>query len=173
MTKKLRFEQKPFHVVLQLKTSNIKLKDQASIENIKFFINDCKLFIRKFSLDDFYFSTLKDSNKFKSFLAIISLILTFDDRQALVERGFSINKSMLLENMQELSLISCRKTKAFWYLTRYDVEISLSVIQLVKFVNLKTGFNLKNKEKEKIFVKFFSKPFLMKKLRVSRLQKSA
>lgn len=113
LTKKLRFEQKPFHVVLQLKTSNIKLKDQASIENIKFFINDCKLFIRKFSLDDFYFSTLKDSNKFKSLLAIISLILTFDDRQALVERGFSINKSMLLENMQELSLISCRKTKGF------------------------------------------------------------
>ena len=67
---------------------------------------------RKFSLDDFYFSTLKDSNKFKSLLAIISLILAFDDRQALVERGFSINKSMLLENMQEL-LISCRKTKGF------------------------------------------------------------
>ena len=112
MTKKLWFEQKPFHVALQLKTSNIKLKDQALIENIKFLINDCKLFIRKLSLDDFYFSTLKDSNKFKSLLAIISLILTFDDRQVLVERGFSINKSMLLENMQEL-LISCRKTKGF------------------------------------------------------------
>ena len=42
----------------------------------------------------------------------VKLVLTLSHGQAGVERGFSVNKDILVENMQELSLFSQRQVGA-------------------------------------------------------------
>ena len=86
-------------------------------------------------LDDFYFGTLKVNGKFKSLSSIIKLIFALGAGQGSVERRFSIKKTTLFENKQELSLISRRKIKdflVFQYLTPNDLEISPSLIQSIE-----------------------------------------
>ena len=57
-------------------------------------------------LDEFYFKPDFDIKRFKQFSFVLKIILTLSHGQAAVERGFSINKSLLKVNISEHSIIS-------------------------------------------------------------------
>ena len=64
--------------------------------------------IRDHRLDTFFFKFLEGRPSFSNFANVLKIILTMSHGQASVERGFSINKSLLVENLSKESLISQR-----------------------------------------------------------------
>ena len=54
---------------------------------------------------------LSDTVRFSNFMLIVKMVLTLSHGQADVERGFILNDKLLVENMQEQSLISQRIAK--------------------------------------------------------------
>ena len=56
-------------------------------------------------LDEFYFQSV-NITKFKNLVKVISLLLTLSHGQAAVERGFSVNQSILETNMQKDSIVA-------------------------------------------------------------------
>ena len=56
-------------------------------------------------LDDFFFKVV-DIKKHKNLVNVVKLILTLSHGQAAVERGFSVNKSILENNMKEDSIVA-------------------------------------------------------------------
>lgn len=77
-------------------TANSELKD-------KFL-----LFKSQDRLDVFYSDIMHGNSKYKKCWNVFKLIFTVSHGQASVERGFSINKELLTDNLQEVSLISQR-----------------------------------------------------------------
>ena len=67
--------------------------------------------IDKNQLDEFYSEYLKDNAQYESFYYVIKIVLTMFHGQADVERGFSVNKNLTVENMSEESLIAQRFVK--------------------------------------------------------------
>lgn len=68
---------------------------------------------RKFSpqserLDEFYHELLSNKDEFRHLWEVVKLCLLLSHGQASVERGFSINKEMMVENLKEHSLIAQR-----------------------------------------------------------------
>ena len=59
-------------------------------------------------LDQFYSKHLDGKDQYKDLWSIIKLLLTISHGQAAVERGFSVNKDSLKDNLQETSLVSRR-----------------------------------------------------------------
>lgn len=59
-------------------------------------------------LDVFYAEIMHGNSKFKSCWKVFKLVFTLSRGQASVERGFSINKELLTDNLEEVSLISQR-----------------------------------------------------------------
>ena len=59
-------------------------------------------------LDAFYFTYLPGKSAYSSFSESLKIILTLSHGQAAVERGFSINKSILVDNLKTESLSSQR-----------------------------------------------------------------
>ena len=59
----------------------------------------------KTGLDDF-FSKFVNIKLFKNLVKVVKLVFTFSHRQASVERGFSINKSIFETNMKEESIVA-------------------------------------------------------------------
>lgn len=59
-------------------------------------------------LDVFYAEIMHGNSKFKSCWKVFKLVFTLSHGQASVERGFSINKELLTDNLEEVSLISQR-----------------------------------------------------------------
>ena len=57
-------------------------------------------------LDAFYCKLLEGSSLFRKLAAAVKIILTLSHCQASVERGFSVNKSLLVENLAIKSLIA-------------------------------------------------------------------
>ena len=60
----------------------------------------------------FFFVTL-DIGKYKALSLIVQTVLVLHNEQAEVERGFSINKYIMEDNMSELSLVSRRLVKDY------------------------------------------------------------
>lgn len=59
-------------------------------------------------LDSFFVRLLKHNASFSQLWAVMKLLLLLSHGQASVERGFSINKQVAVENLAELSYISQR-----------------------------------------------------------------
>ena len=75
-------------------------------------IHDGISFDRKSSqLDDFFFSTLKLEERFPGLAKFVSLILTISHGQASIDRGFSIQKHQLQQNVDHLYVRSRRLIK--------------------------------------------------------------
>ena len=87
--------------------------DKVLVQFLKFVTHDVKLNIDKFKsfdrcktkLDVFYFQTI-GLDKYKELKYVMKVILTLSHGQASVERGFSINKSVLKVNITEESIVS-------------------------------------------------------------------
>ena len=59
----------------------------------------------KVGLDSFFFYFMHGSTKFRKCWDVFKLVFTLSHGQAAVERGFSVNKELLVENLQQLSLV--------------------------------------------------------------------
>ena len=57
--------------------------------------------------DEFYFSKI-GVEKFPDFCLVIKLVLTLSHGQASVERGFSVNENLMVENLKESYLVAQR-----------------------------------------------------------------
>ena len=55
-----------------------------------------------------HFSLLSDRQELSKLLDVFKLLLTLSHCQSAVERGFSINKDMLIENLHEETLVAQR-----------------------------------------------------------------
>lgn len=62
-------------------------------------------------LDEFYFHQLNNVSKHNELCTVLKLIFTLSHGQADVERGFSLNKNLINQNMESLTIISRRRVK--------------------------------------------------------------
>ena len=93
------------------------LYDQILKEYKEFLRNDIVFSREKFSnydkqkdrLDTFFFS-LPAIKKYVNLAFVIKMILTLSHGQAVVERSFSVNKSVVYVNMKEESTVACKTT---------------------------------------------------------------
>jgi len=65
--------------------------------------------LNKDRLDQFYMDLIGKSEKFSSLFSVIKLLLILSHGQASVERGFSVNKAMLRDNLQTETIIAMRQ----------------------------------------------------------------
>ena len=75
----------------------------------------------KVHLDSFLCDFVHGNTKFRKCWDVVKLLFTLSHRQAAVERGFSVNKELLVENLQQLSLVSQRIVSN--YLTDFGKSI--------------------------------------------------
>ena len=61
-------------------------------------------------LDDFYFKKMKVS-KFNELAFVCKVVFTLSHGQSSIERGFSLNKSVLADNISNKSIVSRRSIK--------------------------------------------------------------
>ena len=78
----------------------LEFMDSVKVNRAEFESYDRKLC----RLDEFYFSKV-GVEKFPDLCLVIKLVLTLSHGQASVERGFSINQNLVVENLKESSLI--------------------------------------------------------------------
>lgn len=71
-------------------------------------------------LDEFCMRYLKGSIHHKTLTSIIQLVLVLSHAQAVVERGFSLNDEILIENVKSESLITQRCVKDFMIANNYS-----------------------------------------------------
>ena len=80
-------------------TSCAKAKLNEKFE--KFTENDSRL-------DDFYYNIIGQDKSYKDLWFVIKIVLIFSHGQASVESGFSISRSIMVENLHEESLVAPR-----------------------------------------------------------------
>ena len=80
------------------------------------------IYSRKTRLDDFYFNKILKDNTCQPLIKFVSYILVLSHGQATVERGFNINKELLVENQKETSLIALRRV--YDSVSRFNVPLS-------------------------------------------------
>ena len=76
----------------------LEFMDSVNVNRAEFESYDRKLC----RLDEFYFSKT-GVEKFPDFCLVIKLVLTLSHGQASIERGFSINENLVVENLKESS----------------------------------------------------------------------
>lgn len=113
-----------------------KAKEEFSeITSLHYFKDLCSAYKRSTRLDNFWLTAIAESGKtFVNLLCVVKKILILSHGNATVERGFSVNKECLVENLTEESLVAQRLV--------YDavlraggvtkVEITKSMMQYVK-----------------------------------------
>ena len=111
---------KMFQQVLQILIENRwktpEVADTVLAQYRKFVFNAKKYHPEKFSsfksgedrLDSFLSETLQAQEEYQELWLTMQLLLTLSHGQAMVERGFSVNKEVLTPNLQELSLQAIR-----------------------------------------------------------------
>jgi len=82
-------------VFTQFKAFVIEIKRNYLAEFFNFKINENRL-------DEFYWNYMKNA-KYAKLWKVFQIIFTLSHGQAAVERGFSINNELMVENMQEKS----------------------------------------------------------------------
>ena len=83
----------------------------------------------------------------------IQFILTLFHGQADVERGFNVNKELLVENMQEESLISQRRVHDHMKsnnIEPHTIKITKELLTSVKGARTRYGIALEERKKEKL-----------------------
>lgn len=130
-----------------------KIKRQyLTLFNKEHILDKCKLYKRnKTRLDNFFIEILDQEGveDFEDLKFFIQIVLTLSHGNAAVERGFSINKECIIENLQEESLVALRQI--------YDgvsaeggvesVEINKALIHSVKNAHARYTEHLENKRK--------------------------
>ena len=84
--------------------ANSELKDE-------FLLYDQK----KIRLNHFFCKFMDGNASCKKYWKVVKLVLTLSQGQAALERGFSVNKEVLVENKQELSLVSQRQIGDYFH----------------------------------------------------------
>ena len=75
-------------------------------------IGKCSKFDRKNErMDNFYFKKFDKVNTYRNLAIVLQLIFVLSHGQAIVKRGFSLNKGVVNDNMTDLSIISRRVVK--------------------------------------------------------------
>ena len=127
-----------------------KLQFEEFIDNVvkcnsdKFFsFNICSS-----SLDAFYRQWLHRNSKFSSLWKVMICICTFSHGQSQIERGFSINKSPLIENMHEKSICAQRRVLDFVKSSNeegfHEIEIEHELILSCKASHSKYNVDLED-----------------------------
>ena len=62
---------------------------------------------------------LKETVRYKNLVNVIKIVLTLSYGQSAVERGFSLNDKILVENMRAESLVAQRSVKDFMLTNGY------------------------------------------------------
>jgi hypothetical protein len=100
-------------------------------------------------VDEFLNPFLNSNKEFTSFWQICKIIFTLSHSQCAVERGFSVNKELLVENLQEMSLIAQRIVYDQLTATKQNVhtfKISNDLIKSCKAARSKYMLQLDEKE---------------------------
>ena len=108
-------------------------------------------------IDEFFAEIMHGNPKYKNCWEVFKLIFTLSHGQASVERGFSINKELLTENLQEVSIVSQRTV--YDYMMElgkpvHEIPLTNDLIKSCKLAHSRYSNALelrksKNKEEEK------------------------
>ena len=114
-------------------------------------IGKCSKFDRKNErMDNFYFKKFDIDDTYRNLAIVLQLIFVLSHGQASVERGFSLNKGVLNDNMTELSIISRRVVKDHLRILKVGASEVTITPNLIKSVALShsrySTFLLKQKE---------------------------
>lgn len=103
----------------------------------------------KCRVDEFLSPHLNKNEKFSAFWKICKLIFTLSHSQCAVERGFSVNKELLVENLEETSLISQRITYDHVQTSKQDLHqfhISQGLIKSCKLARSRYSQHLEDQK---------------------------
>lgn len=95
-------------VAEKAKQQYIDLTNSANVELKDEFESFCKAGSDEISLDKFFLNILTGNNRFTELWKVVKKCLIFSHGNASVESGFSINKSLLIENLHESTLVNQR-----------------------------------------------------------------
>ena len=87
-------------ILTQLKGFVMEMKQNHLAEFLSFNMNTDRL-------DEFYWNYMKDAKHSKVW-KVLTIIFTLFHGQAAVERGFSVNSELLVENLQKKTLVASR-----------------------------------------------------------------
>ena len=131
LEKLVEYKQVTSHVADKAEKEYKKFLYTVVKENKAFFLEFDK---SKDMLEEFFMRYLSDTVRFNNFMLIVKMVLTLSHGQADVERGFSLNDKLLVENIQEQSLISQRIVKDHMLPSGYkphNIPISRGLIKSV------------------------------------------
>ena len=86
----------------------------AQYTSMKIDIDTASIKIEEFPetrLDDFFYKKMKIHSKYPELSEVVSVILTLSHGNADIERGFSLNKGVLKDNLKEASVVNKRLVK--------------------------------------------------------------
>ena len=107
---------------------------------------------KKQRTDDFCFHSLTNISEHNELCDILKLIFTISHEQADVERGVSLNKNLLNENMDALTITSRRKVKDHIILNKivlHEFKVPSTLQQYAQSVQQKYEVNLETSRSEK------------------------
>jgi hypothetical protein len=103
-----------FHNAELITTQNAdrSLEQYSELLNDLSFLNNCQKFCDDFAndrLDSFYVNNISTKKLFNELFDVVKLSLIMSHGNATVESGFSINKQILVENLNEHTLVCQRQ----------------------------------------------------------------
>ena len=131
LEKLVEYKQVTSHVADEAEKEYKKFLYTVVKENKAFFLEFDK---SKGRLDEFFMRYLSGTVRFNNFMLIVKMVLTLSHGQADVEHGFSLNDKLLIENMQEQSLILQRIVKDHMLSSSYNphnIPISRDLMKIV------------------------------------------
>ena len=96
--KLLEYKQVTSHVADEAEKEYKKFLHTVVKENKAFFLEFDK---SKDRLDEFFMRYISDTARFNNFMLTVKMVLTLSHGQTDVERGFSLNDKLLVENMED------------------------------------------------------------------------
>ena len=106
----------------------------------------------KHRLDYFFFKELTGVSIQKELCMFLQVLLVISHRQASVERGFSLNKSLLVDNMEEMSIQCCRLIKDHLLLNKLSphfLDIIKKILQHARTARQRYEYYLQEKRNKK------------------------
>ena len=105
---------------------------------------------RKESVDKFLATFVHGNTRYKNCWNICKLIFTLSHGQASVERGFSVNKELLVQNLQRVSLVSQRIVYDYFFSTEKtlsEFQISNELIKSCKLAHTRYTQSIETNKK--------------------------
>ena len=132
-----------------------KVQYAAFLQNI---VKADKTYFQNYSIDDnkldeFFIGYVEDHARYNKFVEIMKVVLTISHGKASVERGFSVSKNLLVENLQESSLIAqhrvvdCMVANCY---EPYNFPMKKDLIQSVRNSYKKYSQSVAEKRKENV-----------------------